>query len=357
MTAPRRHDLKLFDDFERTDTEPARRTEEGFDWWNRSAWRDVVALRDELEYWFGRYCPNDAARMRMEFRSKREAQHVGALFELFMHEQLLRAGFEVQCQVELPGSPNRPDFLALAHGRPAFYVEAKAKLGSEQAAAVERRRQEVMEVIRHLRSPDFLITVTISGRPTKSVNKSSLKRDLSKWLDLLSREREAGALPDPLHESRRTFEWCSDELTLEFRAMPRTDTRGVEFGSLLACEIDGEARVEVTDAQIAAAVEEKGARYDRLGLPYLVAIDLMDFTTDADDVELGLMQAWGTGAAPRNQEVSGVLLAHVPNMSAAVAHIPHLVLNPHAAHPLGEYANAFKAFTDHLRTPARVITT
>ena len=66
----RRHDRRLFDDFVRTDAEYARRTEAGFGWWNRSAHSDIAAMRDELECWFGRYCPSDASRLRREFRSR-----------------------------------------------------------------------------------------------------------------------------------------------------------------------------------------------------------------------------------------------------------------------------------------------
>ncbi|MCC6651279.1 MAG: hypothetical protein IT348_09055 [Candidatus Eisenbacteria bacterium] len=348
----RRHDLRLFDDFVRTDMEFANRTEEGFDWWNRFARADVAAMRDELEYWFGRYCPNDAHRLRREFRSSRRPQHVAALFELFIHENLLKLGFTVECQVALATSANVPDFLVFANGQPSFYVEAKAKLESTKEVVAERRKQEVLEAVRHMRSPDFFVSVTMYGTPSTSINKSSLVRKLTQWLANLDHDHEVVRRARDPYASGPTFTWpeVAEGFSFEFRAYPRGDSRGREFGAFLASEMDGHARLEPTDRMIADAVEKKGGKYAGLSLPYLIAIDLMDFTTDADDVELGLLEAWGTDAAPKGQLVSGVLLANVPNMSAAVAHIPHLVLNPMAEHPLGEHAAAFTPFTSHLRT-------
>lgn len=348
MSSKQPHALTLFDDFERTDMEYASRTEEGFPFWNRSALPEFARLRGELEAWFSRYDPVDAPRLRREFRSKREPQHVGALFELFIHEHLVRAGFEVRCQIELPGTPNKPDFLVLHRGVPVFFVEAKAKLPSAEEAAVERRCQEVLEAIRHMRSPDFLVSVVIHGRLARSVDKSSLKRELTTWLHGLDHAAEVARFAANPHALQAAHTWDADGVTLEFHAMPRTDSRGRDFGAFLAAEIDGESRLERTDLQIQQAVEEKASRYADLGLPYLVAVDLLDFTTDDDDVSLGLEAAWGSPAAPRRTGVSGVLLAFVPNMAAAVEMSPRLILNSAAERPLGVHANAFRHFAGSL---------
>lgn len=348
MNTVARDALRLFDDFERTDMDSANRTEAGFPFWNRSAWPDVVQMRAELEAWYSRYDAADAPRLRREFRSKRDPQHVGALFELFIHEHLLRAGFEVRCQVDVPGSANKPDFLALRNGVPAFYVEAKAKLPSAEEAALEQRRQEVLEAIRPMRSPDFFVSVVIYGAPAHSVEKASLRRALQSWLAGLNHAAEVARFAADLYAREAVHTWSIDGFVMEFRARPRTDSRGHDFGAFLASEMNGEARLERTDLQLQQAVEEKATRYADLGLPYLIAVDLLDFTTDSDDVSLGLSAAWGTPGAPMRTNVSGVLLGYVPNIAAAVKMVPWLVENPSAVRPLGAHASAFRAFAGRI---------
>lgn len=348
----RRHDLRLFDDFVRTDANRAHPADEGFAWWNRSARPEVEAMRSELEHWFGRYCPADAARLRREFRMKRRPQHLGALFELFIHEQLLLAGFEVECQVDLPGVPTKPDFLVRLAGRDVFYIEAKTKLDTSEAAAQEKRLRAVLEHVRSLPSHGFFVTASGQGHLSRSVETGSLRRALEEWLLALDYEQEAELARTFQPSSRLTCKWQADGLRLTFRATPMPKGEGPLPKTSLGFILPSGCQIVTTDSEIAGAVAEKARRYGELGLPYLIAVNLMDISVERGDVESGFEMAFGFEGSSRHRRVSGVLLAHVPNMAGAVAHIPHLVLNPMAEHPLGEHVAAFTPFTSHLRTRA-----
>ncbi|MFN8586867.1 MAG: hypothetical protein U0704_03620 [Candidatus Eisenbacteria bacterium] len=344
MTAPRRHDLRLFDDFERTDMDRARPSEEGFAWWNRTARPEVAAMRSELECWFSRYCPEDAPRLRREFRTRRRPQHVGALFELFVHEQLVKAGFDVECQLMLPGTPNRPDFLAHRAGCEPFYVEAKTKLESSETAADEKRLRIILDEVRSLPSRGFAVGVSSHGTPPRTVETISLRRGVSDWLQSLDYEHELAVSRAGRHSQQSVWTWSADQFHLRFHAVPVERPHGELRPTVLGYMLPGTCQLSVTDRDIAAAVEEKASHYGHLEHPYIIAINLMDIRLEPGDVEAGVSMAFGSIAHPRNSRVSALLLGQVANMASAVDGIARLVANPTAERPLGETTVRFTPY-------------
>src|SRR6266853_1390738 len=116
--------MPLFDDFERLDVRPRRQNEGGFTYMNASARPGIDAIRQLLESWF-MHLPADAqADIRGRFRSREQAQHESAFFELYWHEVFTRCGYELEIHPVLPDVATNPDFLALRNRVPQFYLEA-----------------------------------------------------------------------------------------------------------------------------------------------------------------------------------------------------------------------------------------
>ena len=82
----------------------------------------MQTARAELEHWYSRF-PDSDGDLRSRFRSpKKDQNHDGAFFELFLYELFARLGLSVQAHPTLDGG-SRPDFLVSGSARKA-YVEA-----------------------------------------------------------------------------------------------------------------------------------------------------------------------------------------------------------------------------------------
>lgn len=325
----------LFDPIKRTRMGHARRTESLFEFWNTSARPDIEALRSILEEWFSRYPEAHAAELRHRFRSTDDLVHRSALFELYVHEQLHAGGLGVTCHPPISGTDKTPDFLASQADSPRLYVECVLAAQDKKKTARERLQDEVLDAIDELESADFLVEVVIHGQPTGSlpIGRTQLAPRLDEWLrghdaDLVAKEfKAAGPVALP------TWTWKGAGVSLVFTALPKKARARGQGQRLIGLQADGIASVMRIDDMIEGAIRKKATRYGELGLPYFIAINVLEFPVDEDDVGSALESAWGTAVAPKNRRVTGVLLATIWNALSASRHPLQVVLNPNATHP------------------------
>src|SRR5699024_1387747 len=123
----------LFDSSEREDGSPGAHQESTFAFLNRVAgdyWQYPRVLMqerlDRVEH------DDEYHELRKRLRSRDDEQFRSAFLELYLHESLLRAGYQVTAHPEVAGSSSRPDFLAQRDGV-RFYVEAIAPGTSRSA--------------------------------------------------------------------------------------------------------------------------------------------------------------------------------------------------------------------------------
>jgi hypothetical protein len=312
---------QLFDDFTRSDMEHANRLEPAYDWWNRSARPEIEGVRRELEEWFSRYPESQAARLAQRFRSTDDDLHGAALFELFVHEQLVRAGLRVECHPALPGMSRSPDFRAVDQNDCATYVEAVCAGPSVAERRAERLKNEAIEVIDTFRSEQFWVSVRVTGNPTGSLptGKLRLREHIRDWLASLAAMRDVStAFP---------FTWKAAGLVVELRAHAKAQQPGIA-DRLLAVEAGEAFFIPPGNAFIEGALRKKAGRYGSLRLPYFVAINVLDRVVPLENVHEALERVWGTPHSPKYRRVTGVLLARVWNPLAATKTDLKAVLNP-----------------------------
>lgn len=149
--------MKLFDEIQRFDPWPKREDESGFDFMNRVHTPYWTEVRWLLEDWFGRYPVEDQQDLRDAYRSRLSGQHLGAWWELYLHELFLRLGFGVEVHPSLDGTRKRPDFRIHRDDQTAL-VEAAALFSG--FARAERRTAApgwMTEALETLDSPDFFV--------------------------------------------------------------------------------------------------------------------------------------------------------------------------------------------------------
>lgn len=249
----------LFDVFVRTDLERASRVEPKYGWWNRSAWPEVESSRQELETWLGRYPAGDRAELVGRFRSNDDDLHGAALFELFIHEHLVRAGLSVECHPRVPGTGKVPDFLARGARWEGLYVEAASTGASAASRRGERLKDEAIEVVDSLRSTEFWASVMVTGAATGSLplGRTRFREKLLAWLRNLDHKALLHEQRTNPYGRRPVFLWKAAGLRLELKAWAKDpDAAGGPVERLLASEVAPARFMPPGHAMLARTIRE-----------------------------------------------------------------------------------------------------
>ena len=177
---------RIFEPGERANARPMRHTENLYDHLNRRGgpgWENVRALVDD---WFARV-PDAPATSKgrvdllAKLRSRKSDTWTAGFWELYLHESLRRAGYEVEIEPEVEGSSKHPDFLARGGGR-EFYVEAVAVTAGPETRQ-ERRRAQLYDYLNDHPHQNFFIGLEIEREGVTDVPMRDLVRDVTRWLD------------------------------------------------------------------------------------------------------------------------------------------------------------------------------
>jgi hypothetical protein len=350
-------DNSLFDNITRKYLGPSKYSEPEFTYLNNSARPEVETIRALLETWFSRYSKIKATDLRARFRSKDDLNHRSAFFELFIHELILKLGFAPQIHPELPSKKSKhPDFL-IESPKETFYIEA---VTTSNESANERAKRAIMDAIydsiNRLDSPNFFIGMEIKRSPKKPHPAKPIKSFLVKKLKNLNPDEMEVLLKngiDVLPHWLYTYE----DLEIEFFPIPKSDKNrgktgvrpiGFQFSGMHAID----SRTSIRDALCA-----KAGRYGNLKVPYIVAINVLDSSTDFTDIMEALFGqekyvidlsipkqsepkmvreldgVWTSKSGPRYTRLSAVLLTvnvspwNIPRGNIRLYH------NPWAIHP------------------------
>ena len=275
---------RLFDDLSRTCEFPSNYSEPSFEYLNRSANEPIRKIREVLEEWFSRYPESDQAELRKRFRSRKEHNHSSALFELWLHEILLRLGCRVHIHPDLPHTDRKPDFLIQSPSGADCYLEAIHTSGaSDDESNAQARLNTLYDSLNNLKSPNFFIRIDVDGLPRTPIPGREIKRALERKLarlnpGLINHYLDSGnlhLLPYWKFEHDGLQITCSPlPKPPELRGLPGVRTLGMKtFGGI----IDSEGPIK-------HAVVKKAAHYGVLDLPLIVAVNATDVFLSEKDV-------------------------------------------------------------------------
>lgn len=175
------------------------------------------------------------------------------LFELLLHEYLLRNGFSLTPHPALPnGSAKRPDFLVVGPDGAHFYLEATS--ASERDGRDQAGEALVATTLQHLSDathPDFFVYVAFTGYPRTQPSGRRLAATVVSWLDTLDADAAVAILENYDFDRLPSMEWEHEDLTLTIKAIPcRPDARGnqrrligaQDFGRALDRWLDADPR-------------------------------------------------------------------------------------------------------------------
>lgn len=349
--------MAVFDQIERELVGPAGHAEPYASYLNRAGGQFWGDIRELVEDWFSHLCKDAQADVRARLRASDDRHFHAAFLELYLHESLLRAGFEVECHPELPGRKRRPDFLA-SRGAESFYVEARSVSPSDELVVANNRRGTVYDALNNLSSPNFFLWIDVDEESATGLRTKPLRRALEEWLASLDPD-EIGALMerDGLQDLP-AFPWEADGWKLSFRPIPKSkEARGDDTG-LRPLGVYGPARASWIDdtTPLRDAMSDKAGAYGDLDRGYVIALAASSVTTDdfditnalygSDQVQFGWTETgetvtrsvrapdgfWYGGAEWKHRHVSGVLLARHLHPGAIASHVPTFWEHPDPLH-------------------------
>lgn len=245
-----------------------------------------VVIRDMLESWFRRYATQDPDARR-ELKSRLEADERAGLFELFLHELLLRLECGIEIHPCVPASARRPDFLVSPKAGEEFYLEAvTAWTGAERTGTVQTGR--TVDFLNSLDLGDKMLFLTGDLPPLREVRQKALRRFFEEKARQFSREQ--------LVERLRVG--GLDVLPVVHH--PPTGIQGVLHPKVEPSELAHDHRgigahvesysLDDYPRAIQTAVWEKGSSsaYGTLGKPLVIAMDLPRFNLPLQLIAQGL---------------------------------------------------------------------
>lgn len=309
--------MRLFDQFERSDLKFAQYSESDFTYMNRTAREDFERIRQKLEEWFSHYPKFEKKDLQAAFRSNIDAQHRSALFELLLHEVLIKLNCEIVLHPALPNTSKHPDFLVKPPEGSPFYLEAVlATTESADEVSSQARINAVYDVInRKVDSTNFFLWVDVEGSPESPPSANRIASFLNKELAQLDPEQIADSYESGGMDTLPSWRFEYDGWVVNFQPIPkkpaarsRKGTRPIGAQSTGICSVDHRTPIR-------EAINKKAGRYGELDLPYIIAVNVLEAVDNTDIIEalFGKEQYTITFTQSHPIEISDTQISRVPD--------------------------------------------
>lgn len=321
-------------------------------------------VRRVSDAWYARLPHHARPEIRQRFTAKRTGVHLGAFWELYLHEAAWRLRFEVDLDVGRDHAGRRPDLL-LSTTATSFYIEARVAEGDDVIAREQRARaNQLYAAIERIENRDFLVYVILQRVGKNTPSRRLITTPLGEWLATLEpdaerRRTDAGAAPAEMLIDRDGWR-VRLQATAKLPANRGTTDSGVISGREegFADDPDGEdllAQVDDITPLTRVLLRKAGHGYELGERPFVIAVLCAGPLIDDHDIAQALFgpigytlsvsssQAagrylpgglWHEGAGHRYTDVSAVLTASNLHPGSIASVEPCLWLNPAATHPL-----------------------
>lgn len=296
--------LRLFDQFVRSEHRPASNSETSYEFWNRSAWPACENIRGVLERWFASYPASHQVDLHARFR-ERDQNHAAALFELYLHQVLMRLGLSPEVHPEPGSGKGRPDFAVAGAGGSRCYLEAnvvsKSRLFSDDP--LENELLDAINTVAETRPTRIGVAVSTKGMLERSHKRAPIQQEVRAWLDRIDPEVLSATAPHRNPCLRIQRDGWEVEL-VAFGPLSLPTRRLIRMGPTKTGWLD-------EGSQLAKSLKSKAKRYGKLDRPLILAINTNDVSTSGQDEYEALLGTrhgiWCNDSPTRHQRVHGVL--------------------------------------------------
>ena len=222
---------------------------------------------------------------RVAFRSRTDLQHLGAFFELYLHELMLRLGCTLSFHPVVTGTTKRPDYLVTDPYGNEFFLEATVE-GDE--SDIKRRAQaRVAHALHHLdqlEAADFGVAVIVDSIGPNTLPGRRLRNFVEQHLGAL----RAAAPPPTAATGRIEWRFEHDGWIVRVRPVTRNSSRAAR--RVISMTSTMTVRRIDTVPGVEGGGRQKGEALRRcLGKPYIIAVNVVgDWGIEEDGVARAL---------------------------------------------------------------------
>lgn len=311
-------------------------------------------VRTVIDQWWARLPDGAKPQVRERFMDPKLAVHLGAFWELYLHESLRRLCSSVEVDIgNDEASIRRPDLRAVS-GRQRFQLEATAVLGDDAVDSKERARADQLydALNLRLRNRDFLLNIELRKVGAGTPGRGLLSR-IDRWLDPLDPDVEISRSAQGAEPPQTIIDF--EGWSLDLSATPlRSDLRGrADFGVIGSRvegseifeaggrEIDGWKAIDDVTPLTRSLLAKAAKGYELDDEPFVIAVLCAGPFVEEREIEMALFGQpgqsdglWVYRGRPRYSRVSAVLTATELAPASCALVEPCVWHNPWANAPL-----------------------
>jgi hypothetical protein len=299
--------MKLFENKHRTFSKPAGHNENSYDYYDRSARKDVAIIRKTLNKWFRKY-PDEE---KIELKNRFKKSFSSAFYELFIFNLFKSQGFKVIIHPNAPSTTKRPDFL-VSKRTIEFYIEAKIATGeSKKQESLRKRMNQIYDSLNTINSPNFFLAIEelilhTTLQPSTREIRDKIETELRKF----DPDEVTRIIQNSGYENRPKITFDDQNLTLIISIIPKDP----EFRNQDSTPIGvspSEAFWGGEEESIKTSFAKKAKRYGKLDKPYIICINSIGikFTGGYDVLNAvwgTVALSWSTNPAARDEKVTRI---------------------------------------------------
>ncbi|MBN9218373.1 MAG: hypothetical protein J0I79_10500 [Mesorhizobium sp.] len=346
----------LFEDKKRDRTSPKKAGEDDFAFYDSSARKPFALYRQLVNGWLAEFPQTEQADLVKRLRGGSNVQYQATMAEIVVHAALRRLGHTVEIHPFCPHPTRRPDFLVKdANGGPLAFVEVTTFGPDLETVGRDNREAAIYNALETVKLPaGWLMGYSVEKHGKSSPSLGKLRSEVEAW-----GAQECG--DNVQHMPSRIFD--ATDWKIELTLHGGYDKEKL-YERKIAAAMSG-VRSVAPHLDLRQALEIKGQRYRISETPYLIVVaDCKGSIPVGDHVADALIDAlfgspcvhfrrrpdggfdtendrtndgyWGRHGAPRNRNVSAVVIFPEPNLWKLRDERwqPLIAYNPFEANPL-----------------------
>jgi hypothetical protein len=267
--------MKLFDEIERVYYGPANHNEKPFNYFQRSARKDISIIRNKLNEWFKEYPEAE----KKSFKNSFKKQFDDCFFELFLFKFFQNLGFNILVHPKLERTTKRPDFLITKENL-ELYVEAKiVKDKSTQQENLERKMNQLYDDLNKIKINGFLLSVDeLRIKTNRQPSTKAAVKHIENEIRNLDPEKLTENLRTSGFEKIPVIKFENELLLLIVKPIPAPDA-GEEKNSKPIGIYPAEFFWGGGEESLKNSINIKANKYGKFDKPFIVCINALSIKT------------------------------------------------------------------------------
>jgi hypothetical protein len=299
--------MKLFDNKHRTFSKPATHNENTYDYYDRSARKDVSIIRKTLNKWFRKY-PDEE---KIELKNRFKKSFSSAFYELFIFNLFKSQGFKIIIHPTVPNTTKKPDFL-VSKGKIEFYIEAKIATGeSKKQESLRKRMNQIYDSLNTISSPNFFLGIEeLILHSTLQPSTREIRDKIETELKNFDPDEVTRIIQTSGYENKPKITFEDQSLTLIISIVPKDPNFRNQESTPIGL-YPFEAFWGGEEESIKTSFIKKAKRYGKLNKPYLICINsigkkFVGYYDVLNAVWGTLAFSWSTNPDVRDEKVTRI---------------------------------------------------